>query len=149
MSFFKNILILFFLLSATFAYADNHDQNQATTENEQLNEIAQEIQDDDEVPLNDPFAGNEGTNSLTNIPEGEQEEPMSIYNFKLLGLISWKDHSYISLGDTAGEVITITIGQNLGKLKLVDLRLTEAIFEKDDETFVIIDFNNQIREANE
>tara|TARA_Y100001970_G_C13662530_1_gene569043 strand:- start:2 stop:454 length:453 start_codon:yes stop_codon:yes gene_type:complete len=149
MSFFKNILILFFLLSATFAYADNHDQNQATTENEQLNEIAQEIQDDDEVPLNDPFAGNEGTNSLTNIPEGEQEEPMSIYNFKLLGLISGKDHSYISLGDTAGEVITITIGQNLGKLKLVDLRLTEAIFEKDDETFVIIDFNNQIREANE
>ena len=148
MSFFKNILILFFLLSATFAYADNHDQNQATTENEQLNEIAQEIKDDDEVPLNDPFAGNEGTNSLTNIPEGEQEEPMSIYNFKLLGLISGKDHSYISLGDTA-EVITITIGQNLGKLKLVDLRLTEAIFEKDDETFVIIDFNNQIREANE
>ncbi len=149
MSFFRNILILFFLLSATFAYADNHDQNQTTTENEQLNEIAQEIQDDDEVPLNDPFAGNEGTNSLTNIPEGEQEEPMSIYNFKLLGLISGKDHSYISLGDTAGEVITITIGQNLGKLKLVDLRLTEAIFEKDDETFVIIDFNNQIREANE
>ena len=149
MSFFKNILILFFLLSATFAYADNHDQNQATTENEQLNEIAQEIQDDDEVPLNDPFAGNEGTNSLTNIPEGEQEEPMSIYNFKLLGLISGKDHSYISLGDTAGEVITITIGQNLGKLKLVDLRLTEAIFEKEDETFLIIDFNNQIREANE
>ena len=149
MNFFKSILILFFLLSATFAYSDNHDQNQATTENEQLNEIAQEIQDEDEVPLNDPFAGNEGTNSLTNIPEGEQEEPMSIYNFKLLGLISGKDHSYISLGDTAGEVITITIGQNLGKLKLVDLRLTEAIFEKDDETFVIIDFNNQIREANE
>ena len=149
MSFFRNILILFFLLSATFAYADNHDQNQTTTENEQLNEIAQEIQDDDEVPLNDPFAGNEGTDSLANIPEGEQEEPMSIYNFKLLGLISGKDHSYISLGDTAGEVITITIGQNLGKLKLVDLRLTEAIFEKDDETFVIIDFNNQIREANE
>ena len=45
MSFFKSILILFFLLSATFAYSDNHDQNQATTENEQLNEIAQEIQD--------------------------------------------------------------------------------------------------------
>ena len=60
MSFFKSILILFFLLSATFAYSDNHDQNQATTENEQLNEIAQEIQDEDEVPLNDPFAGNEG-----------------------------------------------------------------------------------------
>ena len=149
MNFFKSILILIFLLSATFVYADNQDQNQTTTENEQVNEIAQEIENDEEVPLNDPFAGNEGTNSLANVPEGEQDEPMSIYNFKLLGLISGKDHSYISLGDTAGEVITITIGQNLGKLKLVDLRLTEAIFEKDDETFVIIDFNNQIREANE
>ena len=149
MNFFKSILILIFLLSATFVYADNHDQNQTTTENEQVNEIAQEIENEEEVPLNDPFAGNEGTNSLANVPEGEQDEPMSIYNFKLLGLISGKDHSYISLGDTAGEVITITIGQNLGKLKLVDLRLTEAIFEKDDETFVIIDFNNQIREANE
>ena len=149
MNFFKNILILIFLLTASFAYADNHDQNQTTTENEQVNEIAQEIQDDEEVPLNDPFAGNEGTNSLTNVPEGEQDEPMSIYNYKLLGLISGKDHSYISLGDTAGEVITLTIGQNLGKIKLVDLRLTEAIFEKEDETFLIIDFNNQIREANE
>ena len=58
-------------------------------------------------------------------------------------------YSYISLGDSAGEVITLTIGQNLGKIKLVDLRLTEAIFQKDDETYVIIDFNNQIREANE
>jgi|TARA_B100001996_G_scaffold115052_1_gene87064 uncharacterized protein YpmB len=149
MNFFKNILILIFLLTASFAYADNHDQNQTTTENEQVNEIAQEIQDDEEVPLNDPFAGNEGTNSLTNVPEGEQDEPMSIYNYKLLGLISGKDHSYISLGDTAGEVITLTIGQNLGKIKLVDLRLTEAIFEKEDETFLIIDFNNQIRETNE
>ena len=150
MNFFRNIFaVLIILLSATISFADNHDQNQSTGETGQVDEIAQEIQEDEEVPLNDPFAGNEGTNSLTNIPEGEQEEPMSIYNFKLLGLISGKDHSYISLGDTAGEVITITIGQNLGKLKLVDLRLTEAIFEKEDETFLIIDFNNQIREANE
>ena len=32
---------------------------------------------------------------------------------------------------------------------VVDLRLNEAIFEKDDKTFIIIDFNNQIRETNE
>ena len=30
-----------------------------------------------------------------------------------------------------------------------DLRLNEAIFEKDDKSYIIIDFNNQIREANE
>ena len=37
----------------------------------------------------------------------------------------------------------------LGKIKLIDLRLNEAIFEKDDKTFMMIDFNNVIREADE
>ena len=149
MNFFKNILIIFFILFGTASFADNHDQSQSNNNDNQLNEIQQELQDDEEVPLNDPFAGNEGLNALSNVPEEEQDEPMSIYNFKLLGLISGKDHSYISLGDSAGEVITLTIGQNLGKIKLVDLRLTEAIFEKDDKTYMMIDFNNLIREADE
>ena len=150
MNFFRSIFaVLIILLSATISFADNHDQNQSTGETGQVDEIAQEIQEDEEVPLNDQFAGNEGTNSLANVPQEEQDEPMSLYNYKLLGLISGKDHSYISLGDTAGEVITLTIGQNLGKIKLVDLRLSEAIFEKEDQTYLIIDFNNQIREANE
>ena len=60
---------------------------------------------------------------------------MSLYNFKLSGLISGKDNSYITLVNSSGENITLTIGQYLGKIKLIDLRLTEAIFEKDDKTF--------------
>ncbi len=74
---------------------------------------------------------------------------MSLYNFKLVGLISGKDHSYISLVNAGGEVITLTLGQYLGKIEFVDLRLTEAIFKKEDESYIILDFNNQIREANE
>ena len=74
---------------------------------------------------------------------------MSLYNFKLVGLISGKDNSYISLVNSGGEVMTITLGQFLGKIKLIDLRLNEAIFEKEDKKFVIIDFNNVIREADE
>ena len=74
---------------------------------------------------------------------------MSLYNFKLAGLISGKNYSYISLVNSGGEVITITLGQFLGKIKFVDLRLTEAIFQKEDESYLILDFNNQIREANE
>ena len=138
MNFFKNILIIFFILFGTVSFADNHDQSQSNNNDNQLNEIQQELQDDEEVPLNDPFAGNEGLNSLSNVPQEEQDEPMSIYNFKLLGLISGKDHSYISLGDSAGEIITLTIGQKLGKIKLIDLRLTEAIFEKEDKSYVKI-----------
>lgn len=141
MNFFKIILTFIFLMFSSIVYSDNHD----------LNQIAQEIQEDEEVPLNDPFAGNEGTTgSLDAIvtPE-EQEDVMSLVNFKLSGLISGKDNSYITLVNSSGENITLTIGQYLGKIKLVDLRLTEAIFEKDDKTFIMIDFNNTIREADE
>ena len=126
---------------SSMVYADNHD----------LDQVAQELQEDEEVPLNDPFAGNEGTTGsldATVTPE-EQEDVMSLVNFKLAGLISGKDNSYITLVNSSGENITLTIGQYLGKIKLIDLRLNEAIFEKDDKTFIMIDFNNVIREADE
>ena len=147
MNFFKIFLTLLFLLFSTLSYADNHGETQSET----VSEIAEEIQDDEEVPLNDPFAGNEGsTGSLdASISPEEQEDEMSLYNFKLAGLISGKDNSYISLVNTSGEVLTLTLGQFLGKVKLVDLRLNEAIFEKEDKTFVMIDFNNLVREADE
>ena len=141
MNFFKIILTFIFLMFSSIVYSDNHD----------LNQISQEIQEDEEVPLNDPFAGNEGTTGsldATVTPE-EQEDVMSLVNFKLSGLISGKDNSYITLVNSSGENITLTIGQYLGKIKLIDLRLTEAIFEKDDKTFIMIDFNNVIREADE
>tara|TARA_B100000963_G_scaffold33476_1_gene24840 strand:+ start:3979 stop:4407 length:429 start_codon:yes stop_codon:yes gene_type:complete len=141
MNFFKIFLTFLFLMFSSIVYADNHD----------LNQVAQEIQEDEEVPLNDPFAGNEGTTGsldATVTPE-EQEDVMSLVNFKLAGLISGKDNSYITLVNSSGENITLTIGQYLGKVKLVDLRLTEAIFEKDDKTFIIMDFNNIIRNADE
>tara|TARA_Y100000768_G_scaffold262072_1_gene199752 strand:+ start:41 stop:487 length:447 start_codon:yes stop_codon:yes gene_type:complete len=147
MSFFKIFLTLLFLLFSSLSYADNHGETQSET----VSEIAQEIQEDEEVPLNDPFAGNEGsTGSLdASISPEEQEDEMSLYNFKLAGLISGKDNSYISLVNTSGEVLTLTLGQFLGKVKLVDLRLNEAIFEKEDKTFIMIDFNNLVREADE
>ena len=42
-----------------------------------------------------------------------------------------------------------SLSQYLGEIKLVDMRINEAIFEKNDKTYMIIDFNNQIREVNE
>ena len=147
MNFFKIFLTLLFLVFSSASFADNHGE----TENQAVSEIAQEIQEDEDVPLNDPFAGNEGTSGSldASIPEEEQEDVMSLYNFKLAGLISGKDNSYISLVNNSGEILTLTLGQFLGKIKLVDLRLTEAIFEKEDKTFIMIDFNNVIREADE
>ena len=147
MSFFRIFIILSIIFLANKSFADDSAQKQKVLD--QTKEIAKQLEDDDEVPLNDPFAGNEGTNSMTNIPEGEAEDVMSIYNFKLVGLISGKDHSYISLANSGGEVVTLSLGQHLGKIKFIDLRLTEAIFKKEDETYIIIDFNNHIRETNE
>ena len=146
MNFFR-ILFVIMMMIADISLADNHVKNEELPE--QVKEITQGLADEDEVPLNDPFAGNEGTNSMASIPDSEQEDEMSLYNFKLGGLVSGKDHSYISVVSSAGEVTTLTLGQYLGKNKFIDLRLTEAIFEKADGKFIIIDFNNQIREADE
>ena len=112
MNFFKIILttLFFFFSSLSLATADNHDQKKEVLD--QVKEIAKEIEDDEEVPLNDPFAGNEGTSSMSgNIPPEEQENELSLYNFKLAGLISGKDHSYISIVNSGGEVLTLTLGQ--------------------------------------
>ena len=147
MNFFRVLFLLILIMFANLSLADNHDQKQEILE--QVKEITKDLASEDEVPLNDPFAGNEGTTSISNIPDGEQEDQMSLYNFKLSGLISGKDHTYISVVSSAGEAITLTLGQYLGKNQFIDLRLTEAIFKKEDGKFLIIDFNNQIREADE
>ena len=153
-SFKKIFLITILILFSGSVFADNHAANSELVE--KAKEITNEIEskseaiDEDEVPLNDPFAGNEGTSSMSgNIPADEQENEFSLYNFKLAGLISGKDHSYISIVNSGGEVLTLTLGQFLGKIQLVDLRLTEAIFKKEDGKFMIIDFNNQVREADD
>ena len=154
MNFFKKIIfITILMLMSLNVFADNHEENSELLEKakEITNEIESNSQvEEDEVPLNDPFAGNEGMSSSTvDFETGEERDEMSLYNFKLSGLISGKDESYISLTNTSGDVITLNLNQYLGKMKFVDLRLTEAIFEKDDKSYIIIDFNNQIREADE
>ena len=72
MNFFKIlIIILFGLLSINFSYADNHGEIV-----EKAKEVVESLEsnsvDDEEVPLNDPFAGNEASSGANmNIPEGE------------------------------------------------------------------------------
>ena len=139
-------------MSVNVFAVDHSDNSELVEKAKKITEdIASQNQiDEDEVPLNDPFAGNEGMSSSTVNPEtGEERDEMSLYNFKLSGLISGKDESYITLTNTSGDVMTLNLNQYLGKIKFVDLRLTEAIFEKDDKTYIIIDFNNQIRESDE
>lgn len=144
------IFLTLFLLN-TIASADNHDKEKLVNE---VKKIAEELDTlNEELPLNDPFAGqssnNNNVNSSVSIPEDQLLDEMSLYNFKLVGLIAGEKNSYISMIKSNGEPYSLTIGQYLGKIKLVDLRLNEAIFENEDKNFIIIDFNNQIREADE
>ena len=155
MSFFKRILILFIVFSFSAVNADNHDKKSELVE--QAKEITANLEkntlDEEDVPLNDPFAGNEGTSGSAasiDLETGEERDEMSLYNFKLSGIISGKDNSYISLTNASGEVLTLTLGQFLGEIKLIDLRLTEAIFKNNEkDIFMVIDFNQQIRETDE
>ena len=62
MSFFKILIILIFgILSFSVSYADNHGEIV-----EKAKEVVESLEsennvDDEEVPLNDPFAGNEAS----------------------------------------------------------------------------------------
>ena len=116
-------VILFFTSSISFA--DNHDKKKKLTE--EVKKITDQLSLDEEMPLNDPFAGQSSSNNSNanaQIPEEEINDEMSLYNFKLVGLIAGKSDSYISLIKSDGEPYSLTLGQYLGKIKLVDLAMT-------------------------
>ena len=61
----------------------------------------------------------------------EELQRLSLYNFKLVGVIAGTFESYISLINEDGEVITVGLNEELSDgVKLVELRRNEEIFEK-------------------
>ena len=170
MSFFK-IITLFLLLSfinisPNNVLADNHDVEQNIVEQakeitEEILEkqaateanISSEIDNEEALPLNDPFAGDSSLGSGTGIISGgqtEDREEMSLYNFKLVGIISGTYESYISLVNASGDIVTLQLHEELSEgVRLVDMRLNEAIFQKEDDTYMTINFKNQIKETDE
>ena len=136
------LLVLFFAtFSMSYTLADTHDTNASA-----------ETSEEETLPLNDPFAGDESLSSGTNIISGSEEEreAMSLYKFKLVGIIEGEYEAYVTLVDASGEILSLTLHEELSAgVKLIDLRINEAIFEKDDNTYISINFNNQIKEMNE
>ena len=167
MIFNKKIIIILLLIFFSFANSNaDESENKEKDIVEKAKEINQKVKlkqagvidenasSEEPLPLNDPFVGDaslagNSTSLSGQVSQEELKNELSLYNFKLAGLISGKDHSYISIVNSGGEVLTLTLGQFLGKIQLVDLRLTEAIFKKEDGKFMIIDFNNQVREADD
>ena len=142
MNFFKIItlflLSLFIGTTSNNVLADSHD-------------VKENIEEP--LPLNDPFAGNSSLGSATSIistGQTEEREEMSLYNFKLVGIISGSFESYVSLVNASGEIVTLQLHDELSDgVKLVDMTLNEAVFQKADDTYMTIDFKNKIKETDE
>ena len=135
------LLLFFATFSMSYTLADTHDTNASA-----------ETSEEEALPLNDPFAGDESLSSGTNIITGSEEEreAMSLYKFKLVGIIEGEYEAYVTLVDASGETLSLSLHEELSAgVKLIDLRINEAIFEKDDNTYISINFKNQIKEMNE
>tara|TARA_B110000003_G_scaffold224983_1_gene225612 strand:- start:1128 stop:1571 length:444 start_codon:yes stop_codon:yes gene_type:complete len=147
MNFCKNIFFIYLFLALAASGAVS-----AADDVEELLKV-----DEEELPLNNPFDGTKGSNvssnstaaSINNSSE-ELENPMSLNNFKLVGIIAGKDQSFISLVNQDGETRILKNGEELyDGFQLVNLKLNEAVFKKEDNTFVTINFQNQIKEVKE
>jgi len=165
MNFFKIIIIsVFFMLLSKVSMADSHDNKQDIIEkakeiNKKIKEkqansqsnISSEINDEEPLPLNDPFAGDSsltgGNTILSSNPE-EAQNQMSLYKFKLVGIMtSANDDGFVSLINSSGNIITLAKFEELSPgVKLVGLNNREAVFEKNENSLLVINFNNKITE---
>ena len=166
MNFFKNLIfIICFLFVTVSANADSHDNQQniidkAKEINQKVKEkqantqanIASEINNEEPLPLNDPFVGDSsltgGSKILSDNPE-ELENNMSLYKFKLVGVMtSENDKGFASLIDENGEVINISLFEELSPgVQLVAINNREAVFDN-NENLLAINFKNQVIERN-
>ena len=139
---FTTIGLILFFTSTQNIFAENHetkkniveqskDLNKEIVEKQTVTQenIASEI-DEEEIPLNDPFAGDVGTNTSATT-----------------GFLS--DNTEGIVNNQSCNIISLVIHEELNEeLKFVDMRFDEAIFKKSDGTYISINFNNQIVEKN-
>lgn len=113
------------------------------------------ISAEEPLPLNDPFVGDAsisgGKTQIVLVGSEEEKDERSLYNFKLIAIMSGKYDSYISLVNSSGDIIQLQMHEELSEgVKLVELNHDEAIFQKiENDTYLTINFNNQIKETKE
>ena len=151
MNLVKIIILVLILLFSSFKilYAENHD----TTEDNAENSLGMELETEEDVPLNDPFAGNAGSSSTANLNNNTTDETETraiLYDYKLVGTISGNFESFISLVDAGGQVVTLALFEELSEgLRLVDISSKDAVFQKPDGKYLTINFKNQIVERDD
>ena len=167
MIFFRNVIfVICVLFAVSIAYADNHDTEKNIVEKaKEINQkikkqqalqnanISSETSKEEPLPLNDPFVGDgslSGGNSLKLIADTEEEKKnLSVFNFKLVGVIVGEDEGYASLIDENGTIINLGFYEELSPgIRLINISSKEIVFEREEGSLVAINFKNQIIERN-
>ena len=168
MNFFKNLtFVISFVFLASLAYADSHDTQQTIIDkakeiNKKVKEkqalqnsnISSEIGKEEALPLNDPFVGDGslgGGTGIKLVAETEEEKKnLSVFNFKLIGIVQGEDESFASIIDENGEIITLSAFEEIAPgVSLISINSKEIIFDKKGESLIAINFKNQIKETSE
>ncbi len=167
MNFFKVVIFLlisFLVLNKAIADTTEKDilekakeinQKIKQQESDKAKNIATEVGEEEPLPLNDPFVGDAslggGATTATIVSDNDEDRSgLSLYNFKLVGIVTGEYESYVSLINSSGEIVTLQMNEELSPgVKLIALKPDEAIFEKDSESYLKINFKNQIKETSD
>ena len=77
----------------------------------------------------------------------DEKRKLSLFNFKLVGVMEGQNESYASLIDENGEIMTLSLFEELSPgIKLLSINSKEVVFERDENSVVVINFKNQITE---
>ena len=167
MNFFKIILILLiYSLYSNLAKADSHDKDKNIIEKaKEINKkvkaeqaiqsanISSEVGNEEPLPLNDPFVGDGslgGGNSIKLIAATDEDrKDLSVFNYKLVGVVEGDENMFASLIDENGDVLTLALFEELTPgVRLIALDTKEIVFEREKDSLVVINFKNQIIERN-
>tara|TARA_Y100000590_G_scaffold185421_1_gene211248 strand:+ start:1505 stop:2005 length:501 start_codon:yes stop_codon:yes gene_type:complete len=165
MNFFRILfLIIFLIFSTQVVFADDDETKNIVEQAKDINQkikkkqnateanIASEIGIDDEepLPLNDPFAGDVASASTIVSESSSEKEAVNLSRYKLVAVFSGSHNEYATFVDEAGEFITLELHEEISEgIKLVHLNIKEAVFQKLDKGYISINFKNQIRERDE
>ena len=155
------IVLLSMLFLTSVVYADNHDTQNIVEKAKEINKKIKEKQakqqlsnptKEEPLPLNDPFVGDgslDGNSGIKMIAStDEQKKDLSVFNFKLVGVIGGQNDMWASIIDENGDILTLSMFEELAPgIKLIGINTDEIVFERDgSDSLVVINFKNQIIE---
>ena len=78
----------------------------------------------------------------------EQRKNLSVFNYKLVGVIEGSETMFASMIDENGEILTLSLFEELSPgIRLIALDSREIVFEREGEdSLVVLNFKNQIVE---